>query len=118
MGSGMHIVKEKCIPPQNKGVPYHVLGFSTIIRHIAHVTLTSGMVIFGKVACEKWLKQMEIDEQSKAFVYQTTGKRLHSHHMLSHNLILCYVTEDDVLKICNFAENCSKTHICLVAMGT
>ena len=75
---------------------------------IARVTLTPGMIIYRKVSRGKWLEEREIEDNSEVFWYQMTAKRLHFRHISSYIMILCYLTEDNVLKICNFAEICRK----------
>ena len=74
------------------------------------VTFTSGIVIFGKVPCEKWFKQGEIHYKSEVLWYQMKAKRSHFHYISPYNSIPCCLADNDALKICNFAENCRKMH--------
>ena len=69
-----------------------------------------GMVIFGKVPCEKWFKQGEIHYKSEVLWYQMKAKRSHFHYISPYNSIPCCLADNDALKICNFAENCRKMH--------
>ena len=66
------------------------------------------MMIYGKMIIGKRFEQREIDDKSELFWYQMTAKRLHLRHISSYDLILCYLTEDNVLKISNSAEICHK----------